>query len=54
MEKDNFVEGIIDPLKRLPAGFSETSEKSYHYSLRYNPEDRSSQLCRRFENCLSI
>jgi hypothetical protein len=27
-------------------GCSETSVRNYHYSLRYNPEDRSSHLLR--------
>jgi hypothetical protein len=33
-------------LRMGPIGYPERSVRNYHYSLRYNPEERSSQLLR--------
>ena len=35
-----------DPLNMVPIGCSETSTRNYHYSLRSNPEERSSHPLR--------
>jgi len=37
---------ILDPQKMGPIGCPETSVRNYHYSLRNNPEERSSHLLR--------
>jgi len=34
----------VEPLKMGPIGSPETSVINYHYSLRNNPEERSSRL----------
>jgi hypothetical protein len=37
---------VLDPLKMAPIVCPETSIRNYHYSLRNNPEERSSHLLR--------
>jgi len=37
---------VMGPFKMGPAGRPETSVRNYHYSLRNNPEERSSHLLR--------
>jgi len=38
-----FFISILGPLKSGPIDFPETSARNYRYSLRNNPEERSSQ-----------
>jgi hypothetical protein len=41
-------------LKMVPIGCSETSERHQHYSLRSNPEQRSSLLRRQFQTATTL
>jgi len=44
--RNNLSVPSSEPLSMAPTGCPETSVTNYHYSLRKNPEERSSHLLR--------
>ena len=52
----NTIRKIQDflPLELGPIGYSETSVRTYHYSLRNNPEERGSRLEEKFEDNIKL